>query len=281
MSTDVQPPDGPAARGATSSPSSYLRRFLILSSLCALVFFAFQIAWQVRTRKVHTFVYRIGPGTQSGKEIAATLSRRIRNLRRFERISRAEAVWLDREVRVTVTSSYPIGEYMKWLLRPGVVTLRLVHPNPKALPLKPGETVPAGYVIETLKETTYLLGEPGETKEVGEPYLVRREPELVLTRFRAVTFHTTGLSRRAVITLQFEPEDAKRFTRITSSNTGRRLAFFLDDELCSVPMIVAPIEGDRVEMQGFFYLPAAKRWVSILSAGAILDRLEPVSQPVQ
>lgn len=79
---------------------------------------------------------------------------------------------------------------------------------------------------------------------------------------------TAGLSAPQVI-LNFNPEGAKLFEKITSENIGRPLAIFLDGQPISVPVIQEAIPGGQATISGHFTAAEARDLVRNLNFGAL------------
>jgi len=79
---------------------------------------------------------------------------------------------------------------------------------------------------------------------------------------------TAGLSAPQVI-LNFNPEGAKLFEKITSENVGRSLAIFLDGQPISVPVIQEAIPGGQATISGRFTAAEARDLVRNLNFGAL------------
>ncbi|MDO8231920.1 MAG: protein translocase subunit SecD [bacterium] len=79
---------------------------------------------------------------------------------------------------------------------------------------------------------------------------------------------TAGLSAPQVI-LNFNPEGAKLFEKITSENVGQPLAIFLDGQPISVPVIQEAIPGGQATISGRFTAAEARDLVRNLNFGAL------------
>lgn len=83
----------------------------------------------------------------------------------------------------------------------------------------------------------------------------------------AVTFDPN--TSKPVVSLEFNPEGAKKFATATKEMKGKRIAIFLDDSLVSYPTVEAEIIDGKAVIQGDFDIKAAKVLSAQLNAGAL------------
>jgi len=81
-----------------------------------------------------------------------------------------------------------------------------------------------------------------------------------------------------VIALEFDDEGRQMFADITSANTGKVLAIFIDDFPLAMPTINDPILDGRAIMTGGFDLDEAKSLAIQLNAGALPVPIEVLEQ---
>jgi len=67
-----------------------------------------------------------------------------------------------------------------------------------------------------------------------------------------VTFDQT--SGKPVVNLEFSPEGARKFEKLTEANVGKVLPIFLDDEVISAPLVKEKIAGGQAQISGDFTL---------------------------
>ncbi len=79
---------------------------------------------------------------------------------------------------------------------------------------------------------------------------------------------TAGLAAPQVL-LNFNPEGAELFEKITKENVGRTLAIFLDGQPISTPIIQEAIPGGQAVVSGDFTAPEARDLVRNLNFGAL------------
>lgn len=72
-----------------------------------------------------------------------------------------------------------------------------------------------------------------------------------------------------IVHLEFSPEGAKKFAKITEANVGRRLAIILDGKLYSAPRINEPIPSGKAVITGRFTPQEAKDLAIVLRIGAL------------
>jgi preprotein translocase subunit SecD len=255
-------------------------RFLRVATVGTCLVVTFALIWSRATRKTYEYTYRLAEG-QGAAEAARILQRRADALRRGFRVVRAsvEPAGADKVV-VRARTSFDPEPFMGWLMRPGRVELWLAHPDPEILKRNPEGPYPAGYEVKELRETQYLLGQPGETQEVGVRHLVKSEPEWELGRLRGVQCVTMGVDRVVELTFTLGPEDEAAFERLTASNVGRMLGFSIDGELCSVGRIGGRVAGGQVRIRGYLHVPTARRWAALLDGGSLAGRPELIERTV-
>ncbi len=135
---------------------------------------------------------------------------------------------------------------------------RMVHPESQTL-LKEGIPEP-GYEIKNQKARQQDSGARPTA------YLVKKTPELGLTGKyveRAGVFFDP-VSGQPKISLRFNSEGAKLFSRITTDHVGQQLAIILDGQLYSAPSINEPIRGGNCEISGGFDLREAYELANVL-----------------
>lgn len=80
------------------------------------------------------------------------------------------------------------------------------------------------------------------------------------------------------VSLEFNPEGAKKFEELTGRNVGSPLAIFLDDELISAPTVQQQITGGQAVITGQFTISEAKNLAIQLNAGALPTPIKVVEQ---
>jgi SecD/SecF fusion protein len=135
---------------------------------------------------------------------------------------------------------------------------RLVHPENDRLiaQIREGiDLVPAGYRIETQKETS-------EEREIKEELLVKVRPDLLGDRVRKAfpTYDEQGWG----VALQLDREGANLFGQLTEAHVGKRFAIVLDGRVQSAPVIREPIYGGHASITGDFTEEEVRNLASVL-----------------
>jgi len=135
---------------------------------------------------------------------------------------------------------------------------RLVADNPELFRQAIDGVVPQGYILKQIK------------KEGNEPILL--EDKVILSGETVadarVDFDSQGFGQ-PYISLSFDSTGSKEFGKITTSNTGRRLAILLDGEVLSAPNINEPILGGNAQITGQFSFDEASLLALALRSGAL------------
>ncbi|HUJ71640.1 MAG TPA: protein translocase subunit SecD [Verrucomicrobiae bacterium] len=140
---------------------------------------------------------------------------------------------------------------------------RLVHPDNAALVQQslsdPRFSVPPGYVKMVVREK-----EQGE--EAAGTYFVKIRPEMTGRYVKRAQVDPDPVTGALQVAIEFDPEGAKIFGRVTSANVDHYLAIVLDGELYSAPVIREPITGGRCSISrgGGFPADEAYRLASVL-----------------
>lgn len=174
--------------------------------------------------------------------------------RRFDKFG-ARVFWEslpDARARIVapISGERQLGAFTNLILQGGHLELRLVHPMSDQIVVN-GQ-VPPGY--ELLKHT--------QTRPTGsgsiEILVVKKDPEIgsggnIIKSARAVR-DSLG---RPEIDFDLNPESAAAFAELTRTNIDRRLAFVVDGELYSAPIIRSPIETGYGQITGSFSMNEA------------------------
>lgn len=81
-----------------------------------------------------------------------------------------------------------------------------------------------------------------------------------------------------LITIQFDDEGSKLFEQITTENTGKILAIYIDGVVISAPVVNEPISGGKAQITGDFGIEEAKELARNLNAGALPVPIQLISQ---
>jgi preprotein translocase subunit SecD len=80
------------------------------------------------------------------------------------------------------------------------------------------------------------------------------------------------------VSLQFDDEGTKLFADITTRNSGKEVAIFLDNEAISIPRVNEPITSGSAVINGNFTLNEARILSQRLNSGALPVPVELLSQ---
>ncbi|MBU2577373.1 protein translocase subunit SecD [Patescibacteria group bacterium] len=108
--------------------------------------------------------------------------------------------------------------------------------------------------------------DPEEASKSGEYFLPTDLTGKDLKRSVVQFDQNTG---SPVVGLEFNPEGAKKFGEITTKNTGKVVAIFLDGMPISLPRVEEPITTGNAVIRGGFGLEEAKKLSVQLNAGAL------------
>jgi len=151
----------------------------------------------------------------------------------------------------------PAMERVVTAMREQGISLSSAATNPESLPKEILAMFPTGYVLMGGRESRY--------------YMVRSQPEITgaaLVDARVQLGGSGGMGYPEV-SIEFSPEGAKQFSRVTESNINRNLAIVLDGVVQSAPTIRTRIPDGRAVIEGSFTAEDAKLLATVLRAGAL------------
>lgn len=141
--------------------------------------------------------------------------------------------------------------------RTALLEFKLVSSDPEKLKQALADNIPEGYDLL-------------RSQEDNEPILL--EKTAVLTggalSNASVRFDQSSFNR-PVVSLEFNPEGAKKFAEITSNNIGKRLAIVLDGKVQSAPRINEAIPSGEAVITGRFDIDQAQDLALVLRIGAL------------
>ncbi|PIU41536.1 MAG: protein translocase subunit SecD, partial [Candidatus Omnitrophica bacterium CG07_land_8_20_14_0_80_42_15] len=113
------------------------------------------------------------------------------------------------------------------------------------------------------------------TEENSEPVLLEKQAVLTGDSLvdASVQFSQSGFNE-PVVSLKFNPEGARKFSEITASNVGKRLAIVLDGKVQSAPSIREPIPSGEAVISGRFGMQEAQDLALVLRIGALPAPME-------
>lgn len=123
-------------------------------------------------------------------------------------------------------------------------------------------------------EAEFLWGKLDPSGEFYGIFLVEKQPELtgetITDAFpQPGSGYEAGSFGKFEVSLTFNDEGAKIFSRVTGANLNKRLAIVLDRKVHSAPVIQAKIRDGRARITGLETMEEAKDLAVVLKAGAL------------
>ena len=123
-------------------------------------------------------------------------------------------------------------------------------------------------------EAEFLWGKLDPSGEFYGIFLVEKQPELtgetITDAFpQPSSGYEAGSFGKFEVSLTFNDEGAKIFSRVTGANLNKRLAIVLDRKVHSAPVIQAKIRDGRARITGLDNMEEAKDLAVVLKAGAL------------
>ncbi len=120
----------------------------------------------------------------------------------------------------------------------------------------------------------FLWGQLNPSGEYYSIYLVEKEPELtgetIVDAYpQPSSGYEAGSLGKFEVSLTFNDDGARIFSRVTGANLGKRLAIILDGKVHSAPTIQAKIRDGRARITGLESMEEAKDLAVVLKAGAL------------
>ncbi|MFP4176169.1 MAG: SecDF P1 head subdomain-containing protein [Planctomycetota bacterium] len=266
----------------------FLKRAVLWGgTACTVLFLVSMVAFQSNLNQ-HHLRYRLDsdsgqPREALQEETVEVLRQRIDVMEGDFGLSESSVyVGGDGLVHLRFTTRSELEEVLFWLLRPARVRLTLVHPGASGGSEHEYEDPPEGYQDYVYTRYLYRISRPGELRTEHEHYLLGKNPVLEVDQLRSAHFNKVGLHSRTELTFRFEPEDAEKFRDVTALNVGRRMAMLVDDRLFFPPREIGePIDGDAIQIQGYFYNPPLRKLVKVLNAGSLPAPLVKFSHQIQ
>lgn len=114
----------------------------------------------------------------------------------------------------------------------------------------------------------------------GAAYLVQKEVPLTGAQLETARVETGGEYGMPVVAFKFKPEFAARFSQLTASNVGKRMAIVLDGVVYSAPVIKGRIGGGSGIIEGQFNADDARSLAIVLRAGALPAPVKVIEERV-
>ena len=123
-------------------------------------------------------------------------------------------------------------------------------------------------------DAEFLWGKIDPTGEYYGIYLVEKEPELTGETITDAlpqpgSGYDPGSFGKFEVSLSFNDEGARIFSRVTGANLNKRLAIILDRKIHSAPVIQAKIRDGRARITGLETMEEAQDLSVVLKAGAL------------
>jgi preprotein translocase subunit SecD len=120
-------------------------------------------------------------------------------------------------------------------------------------------------------------------KEYYTLYLLKKESELtgaLLTDARATIASGSGLTRQGewVVSMSYNSEGTKIFSRVTGANVGKPLAIVLDNKVVMSPNIREKINTGTAQIEGNMGADEAKDLAIVLRAGSLQAPMHPIEE---
>jgi SecD/SecF fusion protein len=87
--------------------------------------------------------------------------------------------------------------------------------------------------------------------------------------------------RRPNLYIEFTKAGRDHWTKMTTKNTGKKIAIVFDDAVLSAPLVMGPITGGSTVLSGHFTLEETKRLAAIFMSGYLPLNLELISMNVE
>jgi len=103
-------------------------------------------------------------------------------------------------------------------------------------------------------------------------YLIRKRVEVggeYISKAKATFSRGSFKANQATVSLTLNSEGARKFSRVTGRNKGRRLAIVLDNNVIMAPTIQSKIRNGRAQITGMGSIEKAKDVAIVLEAGAL------------
>jgi SecD/SecF fusion protein len=125
---------------------------------------------------------------------------------------------------------------------------------------------------EEVGNAELLIGKTQENSAYIPVYLANKEPELTgetIEDAKQQLGRSVSSIGGYVVTLSFNDEGARIFSRVTGANLQKPLAIVLDNKVQSAPIIQAKIRDGRAEITGLNTMEEAKDLSIVLRAGSL------------
>ena len=144
-----------------------------------------------------------------------------------------------------------------------LLEFKLVTEGVSPQDVKEGKT-PAGTKIFPMKTVDHATGRTVDTQIVLQDRTLMTGEYITDARVSLDSQYNTPY-----VSLEFDPQGARVFERITEANVKKRLAIVLDGAVYSAPVIQEKISGGKASITGSFSMEEARDLAIVLRAGAL------------
>jgi preprotein translocase subunit SecD len=119
-------------------------------------------------------------------------------------------------------------------------------------------------------------------KKDGSPVLVKREAVLTGESLTNAQMKIGGgpMGNEPYVAMDFNAEGAKKFSKMTGENVGKRIAIIMDGIVYSAPVVKQKISGGHAIIEGKFDLQEAQKLAIVLRSGSLPAPLSIISENV-
>ena len=178
-------------------------------------------------------------------------------------------------IRVQVPGEKNPDRLIRTVIQPAFLEFRLVHENQQQFldpegAVRPEAQIPLGYEVVPAQLSRYNE-ETQELETIEQDFVVVERAPLTGKDLRSanVQYNPMDPGNPIIVGLEFNPEAAETFARLTTANQGRRLAILLDGVVRSAPVLDEPILNGRAVIRGGFSEDEANSLSQILKAGSL------------
>jgi protein-export membrane protein SecD len=138
-------------------------------------------------------------------------------------------------------------------------------------------------VDPTMDAGQAVVGEPPQGSELlydagRQPYLVEKQVAMTGHEIADAQPSYERRLQQPVVIFRFDGEGTRKFGQLTEANVGGALAFVLDGEVLTAPVILEPLLGGTVQISGNLTVEQAVQLAVLLRAGELPGRLTLVER---
>ncbi len=184
--------------------------------------------------------------------------------------------YFDERFVVTLRGHKDLSDFTEILLKRNRIYLHLAADDEAHERFEETGQLPKGFERHMVLHELIKLGSWGDTHKEEETILLRKQPEMDISRLKAVHMARNGWFRVPVITIEFDDSQADRFAQLTREHKGERLALSIEGEVFAAPEIQDEISNGIVQIKNIIYVPKAVRLYNLLRIGALPAELKVV-----